>query len=176
VSAPSRSAARVAAPRSGALPESAQTYLAGLAAAGSAGLLAGAFLFQHVGGLAPCEMCLWQRWPHALAILLGALLLAPALRGLRAIRALGALAMLAGAGIALMHTGVERGWWEGPTECSQTMGAGLSTDDLLAAIQNAPMVRCDEVAWSLAGLSMASWNGILSLVLAGLWLASLRRA
>ena len=52
----------------------------------------------------------------------------------------------------------------------------MSTDDLLKAIQNAPIVRCDDVAWSLMGLSMASWNGILSLVLAGLWLASLKRA
>ncbi|SFH81839.1 disulfide bond formation protein B [Albimonas pacifica] len=171
MSAPSRTAARPA-----ALPETVQTYLAGLAAAGSAGLLAGAFAFQHLGGLAPCEMCIWQRWPHALAILLGALLLVPALRGLRAIRALGALAMLAGTGVALLHTGVERGWWEGPTECASSMGAGLSTDDLLAAIQNAPLVRCDEVAWSLAGLSMASWNGIFSLILAGLWIASLKRA
>ncbi len=162
--------------RSAPLPETPQTYLAGLAAAGSAGLLAGAFMFQHLGGLAPCEMCIWQRWPHALALLLGALLLVPALRGLRAIRAVGALAMLAGAGIALLHTGVERGWWEGPTECSATMGAGLSTDDLLKAIQSAPMVRCDEVAWSLMGLSMASWNGIFSLILAGLWIASLKRA
>tara|TARA_R110000751_G_scaffold155100_2_gene260237 strand:- start:2186 stop:2686 length:501 start_codon:yes stop_codon:yes gene_type:complete len=162
--------------RAAPLPETVQTYLAGLAAAGSAGLLAGAFLFQHVGGLPPCEMCIWQRWPHALAIVLGALLLVPVLRGLRAIRAAGALAMLLGAGVALMHTGVERGWWEGPTECSSSVGAGMSTDDLLAAIHNAPLVRCDDVAWSLMGLSMASWNGILSLILAGLWIASLRRS
>ena len=69
-----------------------------------------------------------------------------------------------------------RGWWEGPTECSSSVGAGMSTDDLLAAIHNAPLVRCDDVAWSLMGLSMASWNGILSLILAGLWIASLRRS
>lgn len=168
--------ARTSRPQAAALPESRETLLAGLAAAGSAGLLAGAFMFQHLGGMAPCEFCLWQRWPHALGILLGVLLLVPALRGLRALRAVGALAMAVGAGIALLHTGVERGWWEGPTECSSSLGAGMSTDDLLKAIQSAPIVRCDEVAWSMAGLSMASWNGILSLVLLGLWLASLRRA
>ena len=144
-----------------------------LAAAGSVAVLLGALGFQYLGDLPPCKLCIYQRWPHvaAVVIALGAL----ATRG-PALPSLGAFAALSTAGIGFYHTGVERGWWEGPTECSQTMGAGLSTDDLLAAIQNAPMVRCDEVAWSLAGLSMASWNGILSLVLAGLWLASLRRA
>ena len=89
---------------------------------------------------------------------------------------IGALSALSTSALGVFHTGVERGWWEGPSECSATMGAGLSTDDLLKAIQSAPMVRCDEVAWSLMGLSMASWNGIFSLILAGLWIASLKRA
>ncbi len=152
------------------------TLLAGLAAAGSAGMLAGAFAFQHLGGLAPCEMCLWQRWPHALGIALGVLLLVPFLRESRILRLLGLGSMLVGAGIALLHTGVERGWWEGPTECSGGPGGDLSADQLLDAIRAAPLVRCDEVAWSMMGLSMASWNGIASVALALFWAASLRRS
>lgn len=142
-----------------------------LAALGSAALLAGAFAFQYIGGLAPCELCLWQRWPHAVAVAIG--LLAFALPW-RLWAALGALAALATAGLGLNHTGVERGWWAGPGTCSGGVSGDLSTGDLLAQILAAPLVRCDQVAWSMAGLSMASWNAVLSLALAGLWLAALR--
>ena len=147
--------------------------LAALAALGSLALLLGAFGFQHLGGLAPCEMCIWQRWPHAAAIVLGAAALA--MPGLRArIAVLGAAVMTVSAGLALLHTGVERKWWEGITECSVAQG-DMSVDALLDAILAAPVVRCDQVAWDLAGLSMASWNGLLSLVLMGLWIGAARR-
>jgi disulfide bond formation protein DsbB len=147
-----------------------RTYAAGLAAAGSAGLLAGAFLFQHVAGLAPCPMCVWQRWPHAAALALGLLMLSPALRTAGWLRGLGALAMLISAGLAAFHTGVERA-----STCAGGQQGGMSADQLMSSIMQAPIVRCDEVAWQLWGLSMASWNGILSLILAGLWIASLTR-
>lgn len=141
-----------------------------LAGAGSAALLLGALAFQFIGGLAPCPLCIWQRWPHVAAVAAAALALAlPAF--LRPLAVLGALAMLAGAGIALYHTGIERDWWEGPTSCTATNDIrALSPDELMAQILQAPLVRCDEVAWSLFGLSMASWNGLASLALAGLWL------
>ncbi|MGB3754102.1 MAG: disulfide bond formation protein B, partial [Parerythrobacter sp.] len=90
------------------------------AAAGSALLLAAAYGFQ-LAGYAPCKMCLWQRWPHAVALgMAGGLLLLPVV----AVAAAGLLATLTTAGIAAYHTGVERGWWEGPTSCSGG-GAGL---------------------------------------------------
>ena len=88
--------------------------------------------------------------------------------------ALGAAVMVAGAGVALFHTGVERGWWgEGLASCSAGSISGVSVTDLLdPARAVAPVVRCGDVAWSMAGLSMASWNGVLSLVLAGAWAAA----
>ncbi|MEO1086485.1 MAG: disulfide bond formation protein B, partial [Acidobacteriota bacterium] len=70
------------------------------AGAGSAGLLAGALAFQYLGGLAPCALCIWQRWPHGVAIAL-ALLALTLPGGRQALAALGALAMVAGATIAL---------------------------------------------------------------------------
>ena len=153
--------------------------LIAIAAAGSAALLLGAWGFQHLGGLAPCKMCIWQRWPHGVAVLAGvtALVLAgSAPRLLRPLAALGALAALATAGIGVYHTGVERGWWQGPTGCSGGQVTGISADELLDQIMAAPLVRCDEVAWAFAGLSMASWNAVISLVLALVWVAALRRA
>ena len=144
------------------------------AAGGSATLLAGAFVFQALG-YAPCTMCLWQRWPHAAAIVIGVLALA-IVPAQRLLAALGALAALTTAGIGIYHTGVERDWWEGPSGCTGGGLGGLSGADLLSTDAPAP-VMCDEVAWEFLTLSMASWNALFSLILAGIWVAAaLRRA
>ncbi len=132
------------------------------------GLLGGALGSQYVGGLHPCEMCHWQRWPHAAAILLAAaafLFPAGAPRA-RLLTALAAVAIAISGVIGVFHAGVELGWWEGLTRC--TAGGALSLD----ALMNVPLVRCDQVQWSWLGISMAGWNAILSLgsaaVIAGL--------
>lgn len=137
-----------------------------LAAAGSLALLVGAYIFQALG-YAPCKMCLWQRWPHFAAVALGLVALVwPS----RIVAALGAIALLTSAGLGVYHGGVERGWWQGPGSCSggRDLG-GLSGADLLSTEAIDHIVMCDQVAWSFAGLSMASWNAAFSLVLALLW-------
>lgn len=144
--------------------------LVALAAGGSAALLIGAWIFQAFG-FAPCELCLWQRWPHGAAVVIGALALAwPA----AALAYLGALAAATTGAIGVYHSGVERGVWRGPTTCGSGDIGGLSPDALMESILAAPLVRCDEIAWQFAGLSMAGWNMVISLVLAGLWIAALR--
>ena len=146
-----------------------------LAAGGSAALLAGAYLFQALG-YAPCKMCLWQRWPHMAAIALG---LAWVAMPLSLTAWLGALAALTTAGLGGYHTGVERGWWEGPSSCTGGGGLDLGTlsgTDLLSTTITETVVMCDEVAWSLLGLSMASWNMLASALLAVLWAMAARRA
>ncbi|MFK7940178.1 MAG: disulfide bond formation protein B [Roseovarius sp.] len=142
-----------------------------LAAGGSAALLLAAFAFQHLGDMAPCKLCLWQRWPHGAAIVLGVFALA--VPG-RVFPLLGMLAALGTAAIAGYHTGVERKWWEGPSSCTSGGTSGVSADELFEQIMAAPLVRCDEVPWDLLGLSMASWNGIVALVLALLWAMAAR--
>lgn len=145
-----------------------------IATIGSAALLAGAFSFQHIGGLAPCTLCLWQRWPHAAAIVIGVLALTTGWRG---VRWLGALAVLVSAGIAGFHAGVEQGWWLGLQSCSAGSIAGISTADLLnPAADVAAPVRCDQIPWALLGVSMAGWNMIASLGLAGVWVWAARKA
>lgn len=143
-----------------------------LAAGGSAAMMLGALAFQHLGDMAPCKLCIWQRWPHVIAIGFGvlALLVAP-----RVMAFGGMLAALTTAGIGLYHTGVERGFWQGPTTCTAVDATSLSTDDLLAQIMAAPLVRCDEVPWEMFTLSMASWNAVVSLGLAGVWFLAWRR-
>lgn len=144
-------------------------FLAGL---GSVALLAGAFAFQALG-YAPCKMCLWQRWPHGAAIVIAALAL---VFGGRAWPYLGAAAALTTAALGLYHTGVERNWWEGPTTCTSGSIDGIDPEALLNQILAAPVVRCDQVAWQLMGLSMASWNAVASLILVSVWIVAARRA
>jgi disulfide bond formation protein DsbB len=146
--------------------------LALLAGLGSAALLGGAFYFQYVLGMAPCELCLWQRWPHGAAVVLGLLAwVVPAAPVLLA----GAAAAAATGGIGVYHTGVERGWWPGPSACSGAVDLSrLSAEQMLDRILAAPVVRCDEVAWEMLGLSMASWNALASFALAAVWLVALK--
>ncbi len=134
---------------------------------GSAALLFGALGFQYLGGIAPCHLCLLQRWPHGAAIALGLLILAWPRRGLAL---LAALVVLVGAGIAVYHVGVEQTWWAGPSSCTAPEPGAQASGELLDQILATPVVLCDQIAWSLWGISMAGWNAILSLGLVWLWL------
>ena len=124
-----------------------------------AGLLGGALFSQYVGGLYPCEMCYWQRWPHAAAILLviGAYLTASNPTRSRMLVMLAALAVAISGAIGMFHAGVEIGWWEGITQCTATGATSLQD------IMKVPLVRCDQVQWEFLGISMAGWNAIMSL-------------
>lgn len=144
-----------------------------IAGAGSLALLAAAFLFQAMG-YAPCPLCLWQRWPHGVAIALGGLggLALPVVP----VALAGAAAAMTSFGLGLYHTGVERGWWAGPSSCSASDGglSGLSGADLLSVEGAGRLVLCDEVVWSFLGLSMANWNALLSFGLVLIWVAAVR--
>ncbi|MBU2958847.1 disulfide bond formation protein B [Paracoccus sp. 1_MG-2023] len=145
------------------------------AAAGSAFLLIAALTFQ-AAGYAPCELCILQRWPHLAAIVIGGLVW---LTGrVRALAILGMIAAGAAMGFAIFHVGVEMQLWDGPQHCSGGVGdfARMSTQDLMARLQDAPVTRCDEVAWSMFGVSMAGWNAVFSAGLAAIWAMAAVRA
>ncbi|MGR3466359.1 MAG: disulfide bond formation protein B [Shimia sp.] len=146
-----------------------RTQLIVLAAGGSALLLGGAYLFQAFG-FAPCQLCLWQRWPHAVAIGIG---IAAVLIAGRLLPLLGAAAAATTAGLGLYHVGVEQKWWAGPASCGGGQGlGGLTGQDLMSLDGPGRVVMCDEVSWALFGLSMPGWNALFSILLAGLWLAA----
>jgi disulfide bond formation protein DsbB len=140
-----------------------------------AALLAGAYGSQYLGGLHPCEMCYWQRWPHfaAVGFALVSLAMAGAADKGRSFVWLAALAIMVSGAIGVYHAGVELKIFEGLTQCSTVSGG---SGDILADIMSRPVIRCDEVQWSFLGISMAGWNAIISLGfgLLILWL-SLRR-
>ena len=149
-----------------------------LAGAGSAAVLLAAWGFQVFGGLAPCPLCVWQRWPHVVAVVIAACVwrLPAALR--QPLLWTGAAAAVTTGLIGVYHTGIERGWWPGPDSCS---GAGsdlsaLSGADLLDMSAPVNLVMCDEVAWSILGLSMASWNAVAAFAFGALWILGARRS
>jgi len=119
-------------------------------------LLGGALFSQYVGGLYPCEMCYWQRWPHGAAILLAIGAFISPVRA-RPLVLLAALAILVSGAIGVYHAGVEIGWWEGITVCTTNIATSL--EDILKV----PLVRCDEIQWAFLGLSLAAWNAIFSI-------------
>ena len=121
-------------------------------------LLGGAYLSQYGFGLAPCEMCWWQRYPHFAAIALA--LVSTFATPKRLWIGLAAVAILISGLIGAYHAGVEYHWWEGFTACTST--ADLSGGNALDAILNAPMIRCDQAQWTLAGISLAGFNFLFS--------------
>ena len=142
--------------------------------AASLAMLAGAMFFQYGMGLAPCPLCIWQRWAYAPPILLGlAAFFLPRLA--RPLVLLAGLAFLVGAGIAGYHVGVELGWWQGLAECSGTASGATSLEDLRRQLMAAPLIRCDEIAWSFLGISMAGWNMIAQVGFAAACLWAARR-
>jgi disulfide bond formation protein DsbB len=135
-------------------------------------LIAAVYLAQYGFGLAPCEMCWWQRYPHFAAIpLAGGAMMTRGTRLGEALVRLASLAILASGLIGGFHAGVEYGWWEGPTACSST---SLGNDPL-AAIMDAPLIRCDTAPWTLLGVSLAGFNFLISVSAAVLVFALLGR-
>jgi disulfide bond formation protein DsbB len=135
----------------------------------SAALILAVLGFQYLGGIWPCEMCQWQRWPHFAAIAVGlgggALLLMGTIdkRAAPWIAAAAAFLIAISGAIGVYHAGVEWQLWAGPSACTGPAFQLHGPLDL-----NAPAVRCDVAAWRLFGISLAGYNAIVSLSVAAI--------
>lgn len=139
-----------------------------IALCGSGAILLGALAFQHLGGYPPCSLCYWQRYGHIGVMALAWLALLPLGRAVRlALLSLVGVALLVTAGLAVYHVGVEWKWWAGPSTCTSTSIMGLPADKALDLLRRKPVVLCDQIAWSMFGISMAGWNALLSVLLGG---------
>jgi disulfide bond formation protein DsbB len=140
---------------------------AALVLAASVVILGSVFASQYLGGLAPCKLCIWQRWPYGAAILLAAAALPAAVPAgaRRLLLALAGVAFMVTAGIGFYHAGVEYKVFTGPSACSGSASA-TTLEALRAQLMAAPIVRCDEVPWSLFGISMAGYNFLVASALA----------
>ena len=143
------------------------------------GAIAGAWIFESIGYI-PCELCLLGRVPYYVGIFLAALTALAAHWGRARLARFGlallALVFLAGAGIAVYHSGVEFHLWPGPTECTGALTGALPPDDFLEQLKRVKPVRCDEPALLVVGLSLAVWEAMVCLGLSGLAAWGWRRA
>ena len=133
---------------------------------------------QYLGGLAPCPLCHWQRYPYVVAAVFAGVALFVGPRPARMLVVLAALAILASAGIAVFHVGVEQKWWQGTAGCMGGIDfSGMSVEEMQQALENVAPARCDEPAWTLLGISMAGYNLIYAAVAGiGLLIAAARCA
>ena len=142
------------------MPPSTDRYLFFLVVAAAAALAA-ALALQFLGGLPPCPFCIYQRYPYLVVIVVGALGLW--LRRPRLALALAALALAVNVGLAAYHVGIEQGWLALPEGCAAA-GRAATIEELRQQLQTAP-ARCDQVAFTFAGLSLAAWNVVYAAVL-----------
>ena len=139
-------------------------------------LILGALGFQYIGGYPPCEMCMWQRYPHFVSIAVGLggglfLLMGALPQGAaKPVAVLALLAIAITGVIGIYHAGVEWQLWKGPAACTGQAVQFTGTLDL-----NAHVVSCDHAAWRLFGISMAGYNAIISLGAAAIALWMLAR-
>jgi disulfide bond formation protein DsbB len=143
--------------------------------------IGGFFYFQYVLGYPPCPLCLDQRNAFYVGVPLAALLWAGSMYGAsRKVMIAGfaviAVVMLWNTGLSAYHAGVEWKFWPGPTDCSGPINNFGSAADLMKRLQNIRVVRCDEAAWRFLGISLAGYDVLVSLVLAGIAVWGVRTA
>lgn len=132
----------------------------------SAATLAGAWFFQLVVGLSPCPLCLDQRIPYYIAVPLAIVVALIADR--KSIARAGflalALVLAIGCALAIYHAGIEWKFWPGPQDCSGAV-VQLNSGSLLDQMNQTRVIRCDEAAWRLFGISLAGYNALIALAL-----------
>ncbi len=145
-----------------------RTNAPALIALASIAILGTALASQYFGGLAPCKLCHYQRWPYIFTIAAGlaAWALPDGSAAKRWLIAACAIAFAIGGAVAVYHAGVEYGWFAGPTVCSGTGATPDTIEELRRQLLAQPVVRCDEPAWTMFGVSMAGYNVLASAVLA----------
>ena len=135
----------------------------------AAGSILIALGFEHLGGYAPCELCLQQRYAYYAGVPLLFLALvalsAGQPRAATIVFVIVALAFLANAALGVYHAGAEWQFWPGPAACSGSQTITTDASGMLDALQNTQVVRCDQAAWRLAGISFAGWNVVASLLI-----------
>ncbi len=149
---------------------------AGFVLLASAIVLGAALLSQYWGGLAPCELCLLQRWPWAAALAISILaLLAGSRAALPWVALALAIVLALGALFAFYHVGVEQHWFAGPSACTASGSGAMTLEDMKRQILGTAPVLCDRVQWSLFGVSLAGWNLLASLGMAAVCADVFRR-
>ncbi len=156
------------------MPLTARSF-AGFVLVASAGVLVTALLSQFWGGLDPCELCLYERWPWDAALVIAAVSFAvPRRLGPPAVAVVLAAIFALGAALAFYHVGVEHHWFAGPSACTASGTGATTLAQMREELEGRAPVMCDQVQWSLFGVSLAGWNFLASFLMAAFCLAAAR--
>ncbi|TWF50363.1 disulfide bond formation protein B [Neorhizobium alkalisoli] len=149
---------------------------------GMAATVGSALAFEYLGGYMPCHLCLIERDPYYYGVPIGILGIGAAVMSLppwvtRMILVILGIMMLIGAGIGIYHSGVEWGFWAGPSSCTSAGGSGATNaGDLLSSLNAVHGPQCDQAALRILGLSLAGWNVVASVVLAAIAFVGAKKA
>jgi len=147
-----------------------------LTALGGAAALIVALASERWGGLVPCALCLVERWPYRVVIVLGLIGSLTPRPASRVLLWLAVVTLLAGAALGGLHVGVEQGLWKSPLpECAAPHISAGSLSQMLASMPARPSKPCDAPTYLIPGLplSMAAMNMIYALVFAAVLATSL---
>lgn len=150
-----------------------------LALMASVFMLAGAYGFEYIGGLFPCDLCWPQRYAHMAVIVFASFAFyfrkSDRVKWLR-FKLLTLFSYAISAGYSGYHAGVEQKWWEGPDSCTLTTDTSeMSAEAFFEQLQGAAIIRCDEIPWEMFGISMAGYNFLISLTLTIMLILSVRQ-
>jgi len=124
--------------------------------------LAGAYVSQYVFGMEPCILCLYQRVPYFIVIIIASISYFMHGRSQIILWALCGIVLLAGALIAFYHVGVEQGVFKISDGCEVGNAMPSSLEEMTMQLMGKPNVPCDKPQFVFLGLSMAAWNFLFS--------------
>ena len=127
----------------------------------SSGLLFGAYFLEFYLALIPCDLCIKQRIVHVLILILSFLIFPLYTSSKLKFIMLSILNLLwlVSSSLAFYPFGIEKKLWEGFSECSSNL---IFNENTLDQLISKSQIRCDETQFVLLNISLAGWNGILS--------------
>ena len=128
-------------------------------------MLLSAFYLEYFHDAFPCDLCITQRWFHALIIsysLIAIFIHEKKFLANKFILIGLSITWIASSVAGLYHFGIEMNFWSGPDECSSSIDF---SKDLLKYLLNKSPIKCDEVMFKILGLSLAGWNALMSFVM-----------
>jgi disulfide bond formation protein DsbB len=129
--------------------------------------LSTAYFIQYVLGHKPCNLCIIERIPYIVSIILISLFFITG-KFEKIILIIVLLFFLFGAVVSFYHFGIEQGFFSESLVCNLGETGNLSKKDLLKQLENSSIVSCKDVTFSFLGISLATINTIISLILSGI--------
>ena len=126
-----------------------------------------AYIIQYVLGHKPCNLCIIERIPYIAAIILISLIFIVN-RYQKIISSLILIFFIFGAIVSFYHFGIEQGFFSESLICELSNNEPINKEELLSQLKKAEIISCKDVTFRFLGLSLATINTIISLILSGI--------